>query len=52
MELSIVDIVLFIVAITLAVWFYFQYSYRYWEKRQVPYLKPIFPYGEKFRKFT
>ncbi|KAF7277798.1 hypothetical protein GWI33_009216 [Rhynchophorus ferrugineus] len=45
MELSVLDVLLFIVATIITIWFYFQNSYRYWDKRQVPYLKPVFPYG-------
>jgi cytochrome P450 family 6 len=41
----VLDVVVLVVCIRAAVYVYFKVSFNYWKKRNVPYAKPTFPFG-------
>lgn len=51
-EMLTIQIILFtLVAILIATAYYVKSAYSYWERRGVPYLKPIFPFGNVKKAF-
>ncbi|CAH0546533.1 unnamed protein product [Brassicogethes aeneus] len=36
---------LLLVTLVILVWFYFKQAYSYWKNKKIPYMKPVFPYG-------
>lgn len=41
-----------LVLLILCIYLYFKTSYRYWKKRNIPYLEPIVPFGNIFNVYT
>lgn len=44
---ALVDIFAVLVSLGIVVYAYFQWNYQYWKRRNVPYLKPTFPFGNR-----
>jgi len=44
-EILVMDVGVLAVCVLAAVYVYFQVSFNYWKKRNVPYAKPTFPFG-------
>ncbi|CAH0549079.1 unnamed protein product [Brassicogethes aeneus] len=43
--MALLEFGLLLVTLVILVWFYFKQSYSYWKKKKIPYMEPVFPYG-------
>ncbi|CAH0549076.1 unnamed protein product [Brassicogethes aeneus] len=43
--MALLEFGLLLVTLVILVWFYFKQSYSYWKNKKIPYMEPVFPYG-------